>query len=94
MLAAYCRTHAIALLFLVTTAAAQALPQSQPPLWSAKPDVAAFEKIENDRLAAAQPAIDQMVAVSGANGCKDKLKTPGLGGWVRRTLLGIQWVET
>lgn len=36
---------------------------SQPTLWSTKPDVTAFEKIENDRLAAAQKAIDQVVAV-------------------------------
>jgi len=32
-------------------------------MWSAKPDVAAFEKIENDRLAAAQRAINQLIAV-------------------------------
>src|SRR5690242_20386300 len=36
---------------------------SQPTLWSSKPDVAAFEKIENDRLAAAQNALDRLVAV-------------------------------
>ena len=36
---------------------------SQPTIWSAKPDVTAFEKIENDRLEAAQKAIDQVVAV-------------------------------
>jgi thimet oligopeptidase len=58
-----CRAHVIPLLLLVTTVAAQELPKSQPPLWSAKSDVAAFEKMENDRLAAAQRAIDQIVAV-------------------------------
>jgi len=39
---------------------------SQPTLWSSKPDVPAFEKIENDRLAAAQKAIDELVAVKEA----------------------------
>ena len=47
------------------TSGAQDLIQSQPPLWSAKPDAAAFEKIENDRLAAAQRAIDKIVAAKG-----------------------------
>jgi thimet oligopeptidase len=56
---------AIVLLSLVTTLGAQEFPQSQPPLWSTKPDVAAFEKIENDRLASAQRTIDQIVAVKG-----------------------------
>ena len=35
------------------------------PLWSTKPDVTAFEKIENDRLAAAQRSVDALVAVKG-----------------------------
>ena len=39
-------------------------PKDQPPLWSAKPDVTAFEKIENTRLEAAQHAIDQVLAVT------------------------------
>src|SRR5229473_3127408 len=38
----------------------------QPPIWSTKPDVTAFEKIENDRLNAAQRSIDKIVAVKGA----------------------------
>src|SRR5215831_18838211 len=38
---------------------------AQPPLWSAKPDVTAFEGIENAHLAAAQKAIDALVAVKG-----------------------------
>ncbi len=46
------------------TAGAQDL-KSQPPLWAAKPDVAAFEKMENDHLAATQRAIDEIVAVKG-----------------------------
>jgi thimet oligopeptidase len=48
---------------IATAAGAQELIQSQLPLWNAKPDAAAFEKAENDRLSAAQRAIDRIVAV-------------------------------
>jgi len=54
----------IAALF-ATMCGAQDLIQSQPPLWNAKPDAAAFEKAENDRLNAAQRAIEKIVAVKG-----------------------------
>jgi thimet oligopeptidase len=47
---------------LVTGSAAQI---TQPTVWAAKPDVAAFEKMENDRLAAAQQSIAKLVAVKG-----------------------------
>ena len=67
------RAHVIALLLLVTTVAAQEMPKSQPPLWSAKPDVSAFEKMENERLAAAQRAIDQIVAVKGSRTIENTL---------------------
>jgi thimet oligopeptidase len=43
-----------------TIAAAQNL---QPPIWSTKPDAAAFEKIENDRLDAAQRSIEKILSV-------------------------------
>jgi len=56
----------IASLLLVARVAAQAPPKSQPPIWSAKPDVAAFEAAENDRLASVQHAVEQIVAVKGA----------------------------
>ncbi|MGA8874939.1 MAG: M3 family metallopeptidase [Candidatus Korobacteraceae bacterium] len=59
------RTHIIALLFLLATAAAQDL-KTQPTVYSGKPDIVAFEKMENARLAAAQKSIDQIVAVKGA----------------------------
>ena len=61
----FCRFAPVvfALLFSVSLIAQDA---SQPTIWSAKPDVAAFEKIENDRLAAAQKAIDEVVAVKDA----------------------------
>ena len=55
-------TPTILMAFAISTAA-QTMPASQPPIWSTKPDVAAFEKIENDRLAAAQHSIDAIVAV-------------------------------
>jgi thimet oligopeptidase len=46
-------------------AGAPDLPANQPPIWSTKPDVTAFEKIENGRLEAAQRSIDRIVAVNG-----------------------------
>jgi thimet oligopeptidase len=51
--------------WIVLAGWAQQAPQLQAPLWSSKPDVAAFEKIENDHLAAAQRAIENLVAVKG-----------------------------
>src|SRR5664279_202821 len=48
-----------------TMAGAQGLPPTQPPLWSSRPDVAAFEKIESRRLDAAQRSIDKILAVKG-----------------------------
>lgn len=47
---------------LVAIVAAQKATVAQRPLWADKPDIAAFEKIENDRLAAAQRSIDALVA--------------------------------
>jgi thimet oligopeptidase len=44
---------------------AQDLLKNQPTVWSAKPDIPAFEKIENARLATAGRAVDQLVAVEG-----------------------------
>jgi thimet oligopeptidase len=52
-------------LFLVAVLSAQRTTVSQPTLWASKPDAAAFEKIENDRLAAGQQAIDTLIAVKG-----------------------------
>jgi thimet oligopeptidase len=60
------RSHVIVLLLLATTVAAQQPPIDQPPLWSARPDVDGFEKIENDHLAAAERAIDQIDATKGS----------------------------
>jgi thimet oligopeptidase len=44
---------------------AQSVTVSQPTIWATKPDAAAFDKIENDRLAAGQKAIDTLLAVKG-----------------------------
>ena len=65
MFTARCCVFATSLLLLVATVAAQEMPKNQPPLWSAKPDIYAFERTENDRLATAQRFIDQLVAVKG-----------------------------
>ena len=66
MSSASSRAHVIALLLLVAAVGAQEPPKDQPPLWSAKPDVVAFEKMENARLTTAQHAIDQVAAVEGS----------------------------
>lgn len=55
----------VVLLTLALIASAKEPQKDQPPIWSAKPDIAAFEKLEAGRLIAAQHAIDQIVAVHG-----------------------------
>jgi len=57
--------YGFALLLLATLLAAQEAPPNQPPVWNAKPNVAAFEKAEDGRIAAGQQSIDQVVAVKG-----------------------------
>src|ERR1700692_4749581 len=52
-------------LLLAAVLSAQTISVSQPTVWASKPDVAAFEKIENDRLAAGQAAIDTLIAAKG-----------------------------
>jgi thimet oligopeptidase len=51
----------------------QELPVSQPSIWATKPDVTAFEKMENDRLAAAQKAVDQIVGAKGSRTIENTL---------------------
>lgn len=58
---------------LLTSLCAQNFPKSQPPLWSAKPDIAGFEKVENDKLAAAQRSVDEIVAMKGARTIQNTL---------------------
>jgi thimet oligopeptidase len=67
------RFAAWTVLLLLATASAQTTPFNQAPLWSSKPDVSAFEKMENDRLAAAQRSIDQIVAVTGTRTIENTL---------------------
>lgn len=50
---------------MTTLTTAQNVSVSQPTVWATKPDVAAFEKLENDHLAGAQASIDKLVAVKG-----------------------------
>ena len=52
-------------LVLSAVLSAQKVTVSQPTIWATKPDVAAFEKIETDRLAAAQRSIDTLLAAKG-----------------------------
>jgi thimet oligopeptidase len=50
---------------LAAVLSAQDVKVTQTTIWASKPDAAAFEKIENDRLAAGRQAIDNLVAVKG-----------------------------
>jgi thimet oligopeptidase len=52
-------------LLFVAVLSAQRVTVSQPTIWATKPDVAAFEKIETDRLAAGRQAIDALLAAKG-----------------------------
>jgi thimet oligopeptidase len=64
----------LALLFIGALASAQEIPKYQPPVWSAKPDTAAFEKIEDARLAAAQQSINRIIAVKGPRTIENTLR--------------------
>ena len=57
--------YVFVVLLVAVTAGGQEIAGNQPPLWSTKPDVAAFEKMEDGRLTAAQAAVDQVVSVKG-----------------------------
>src|ERR1035438_3966192 len=67
------RSAIVLIAVLVSAAGAQDLLSSQPSLWASKPDAAAFERIENDRLTAAQHFIDAIVAVKGARTIENTL---------------------
>jgi thimet oligopeptidase len=58
---------------LALAVSAQKLTVSQPTIWGSRPDVPAFEKIENDRLGAAQHSTDLLVAVKGARSIENTL---------------------
>jgi thimet oligopeptidase len=62
----FCSRVSVAAGFLMTLStivSAQPVEVSQPTVWAAKPDIPAFSKIENDRLAAAQRSVDELLAV-------------------------------
>jgi thimet oligopeptidase len=52
-------------LVLAAFLSAHKITVSQRTIWASKPDVTAFEKIENDRLAAGQRSIDNLLAAKG-----------------------------
>jgi thimet oligopeptidase len=58
---------------LTCALSAQQIPASQPPVWSTKPDAAAFEKLENQRIEQAQALIDQVAAVHGTHTIENTL---------------------
>lgn len=60
-------------LLLAGPLVAQEMPKTQPPVWSAQPDIAAFEKIEHDRLAAAQREVDRIVQIKGEHTVENTL---------------------
>ncbi len=73
MPAIHCHSRILAVLLLfAATAVAQDL-KTQPTVWASQPDIAAFDKIENEHLAAAQRAIDQIVAVKGSRTIENTL---------------------
>src|SRR4051812_23557008 len=65
------RKLSIALLLSSSLIFAQSAKQT--PLWTSKPDAAAFERIENEHLAAAQKALDQLVAANGPRTVENSL---------------------
>ncbi len=50
---------------LATISSSAQVKVSQPTMWASKPDIAAFEKIETERLAAGQKSIETLLAVKG-----------------------------
>jgi thimet oligopeptidase len=62
--------HTLSCVLLIAAALpsqAQDWAKLQPPIWSTKPDLDEWEKMENDRIAAAHRAIDKLVAVKGSH---------------------------
>jgi dienelactone hydrolase len=54
------------LIAAVLPSQAQDWAKLQPPIWSTKPDLAEWERMENDRIEAAHRAIDKLVAVKSS----------------------------
>jgi len=66
--------YAVVPALVIYAAAAQEMPKSQPPVWAAKPDIAAFEKAGAAQLAEAQRHLDRMLAVTGARTIENTLR--------------------
>jgi thimet oligopeptidase len=64
--------HLLALAFVCSNALGQNL-KDQPTIWSGQPKIADFERIENERLVAAQRAVDRVTAVTGAHTIENTL---------------------
>jgi thimet oligopeptidase len=60
-------------LLVISAVAGLGQAPAQSTVWATKPDVAGFEKIITDRLAAAQASIDQVTAVKGARTTENTL---------------------
>ena len=60
-------------LMLAAVLSAQKISVPQPTIWASKPDVAAFEKIENDRLAAGRASIEKLLAAKGSRTIENTL---------------------
>jgi thimet oligopeptidase len=60
-------------LLLAAVVSTQSVTVSQSTIWASRPDVAAFEKIETDLLAAGQRAIDTLLAAKGARTIENTL---------------------
>ena len=67
------RVSFVVLLTTTTAGFSQDMPKSQPQIWQAKPDAAAFEAQENERLTTAQRCIDAILAVKGARTIENTL---------------------
>ena len=65
------KTIALALFTLMCASAFAQAPQ--PTVWATKPDIPGFEKMVNDRLAAAQSTIDQVTSVKGGRTIENTL---------------------
>jgi thimet oligopeptidase len=59
------KSRNITIALLLSSSLLFAQTAKQQPIWVSKPDAAAFEKIENDHLVAAQKSLDQLIAVKG-----------------------------
>ena len=60
------KSRVVAFVVFALAAAACAQSNMQPTVWASKPDVAGFEKMVNDRLAAADASVAQLTSAKGS----------------------------